>query len=260
MQKIEAIGKNVDDAISKGLAKLGITREQAQINILDEGSRGVFGIFAKMARVEITVPDAAPAVSQPNEEKPLESPRPARSVSAPAAFVAEAEKVPEKPKAEPIDPATLNEPARRALAFLTQTSQLMGVNDPGIALANDEHGLKVKVEGEHVGVLIGHRGETLDALQLLTGLVVNHHQGESDAGYCRVTLDIGSYRTKREETLQSLAFRLATKAKRTGRSVVLEPMNSYERRIIHSALHEYEGVSTYSEGEEPNRYVVIAPK
>lgn len=261
MRTIEAIGKNVEDAISKGLAQLGVTREEAQIKVIDEGSRGMFGLFAKMARVEISIPEVeAPAEkiveeTAPVEETPAPEKKPARRSEK------RHDKKPEKveEKLDPIDPSTLSESSRRAFTFLTETAQLMGVSEPGIAFAEDDHGLKVRVEGDHVGTLIGHRGETLDALQLLTGLVVNHHQGENDANYCRVTLDIGSYRAKREETLKSLALRLASKAKRTGRSVTLEPMNSYERRIIHSALHDYEGVTTYSEGDDPYRYVVIAP-
>jgi len=257
MRTIEAIGKNVEDAISKGLAQLGITREEAQIKVIDEGSRGMFGLFAKMARVEISVPEMEAPVEEIKEEVVEEAPAPAPEKKPARRNEKKVEKVAEK--LDPIDPATLSESSRRAFTFLTETAHLMGVNEPGIAFAEDDHGLKVRVEGDHVGTLIGHRGETLDALQLLTGLVVNHHQGENDAGYCRVTLDIGSYRAKREETLKSLALRLASKAKRTGRSVTLEPMNSYERRIIHSALHDYEGVTTYSEGDDPYRYVVIAP-
>ncbi len=252
MRTIEAIGKNAEEAIRKGLEQLGITREEAQIKVLDEGSRGVFGIFAKMARVEISAPD----LPEPEAAAPL-SPAPTEEPDAPEAACAQP--APSEPAPEPVDPATLSEPSRRAFAFLSDTARLMGLEEPGIAFAEDEHGLKVRVEGGHVGALIGHRGETLDALQLLTGLVVNHHQGENDAGYCRVTLDIGSYRAKREETLRALALRLAAKARRNGRSVTLEPMNSYERRIIHSALHDYEGVTTYSEGDDPYRYVVIAP-
>ena len=251
MRTIEAIGKNAEEAIRKGLEQLGISREDAQIKVLDEGSRGVFGIFAKMARVEISAPDLP---------EPDAAPAPAAHTAEPAAEeAAPAQPEPQEPAPAPIDPATLSEPSRRAFAFLSDTARLMGLEEPGIAFAEDEHGLKVRVEGSHVGALIGHRGETLDALQLLTGLVVNHHQGENGAGYCRVTLDIGSYRAKREETLRALALRLAAKAKRSGRSVTLEPMNSYERRIIHSALHDYAGVTTYSEGDDPYRYVVIAP-
>ena len=259
MRTIEAIGKNVEDAIAKGLAQLGITREEAQIKVIDEGSRGMFGLFAKMARVEISAPELEAIVEETEEVmEEIPAPAPERKPARRNEKRSEkAEKVVEK--LDPIDPSTLSESSRRAFAFLTETAHLMGVNEPGIAFAEDDHGLKVRVEGDHVGTLIGHRGETLDALQLLTGLVVNHHQGENDAGYCRVTLDIGSYRAKREETLKSLALRLASKAKRTGRSVTLEPMNSYERRIIHSALHDYEGVTTYSEGDDPYRYVVIAP-
>ena len=254
---IESIGKTAEDAIRKGLEQLGVSREDAQIKIIDEGSRGVFGIFAKMARVEIAVPDTSEPSSEAAEvsvkapQAPMAEPAPIRKAPEPVA---------EAPAPAPVDPTSLPENSRQAFTFLSETAALMGISEPGIAFSEDEHGLKIRVDGPHIGSLIGHRGETLDALQLLTGLVVNHHQGEHDTGYCRVTLDIGGYRAKREETLRSLADRLASKAKRTGRSVSLEPMNSYERRIIHSALHEIDGITTHSEGSDPYRYVVISPK
>ena len=113
--------------------------------------------------------------------------------------------------------------------------------------------LRVKMAGENMSMLIGRRGETLDALQYLTSLYVNRGQ----EGYTRVTLDTENYRAKREEALTRLANRMANRAVKTGRKVVLEPMNPYERRILHSALQKNENVSTHSEGEEPNRHVVI---
>lgn len=272
MRTVEAFGKTVEEATKKGLEQLGITEEEAQIKVLDEGSRGIFGLFSKFARVEVTAPSLPdedtqePETVEETEIVPEQTEVPRRNHgersrsdrSRNEKRHSEEEEAPAV-KLDPIDPETLDEQSRRAFTFLTDTARLMGVNEPGIAFAEDDHGMRVRVEGDHIGTMIGHRGETLDALQLLTGLVVNHHQGESDAGYCRVTLDVGGYRSKREETLRALALRLASKARRSGRSVTLEPMNSYERRIIHSSLHDFEGVTTYSEGDEPYRYVVIAP-
>lgn len=143
---------------------------------------------------------------------------------------------------------------------MSHISDLMGSPDPGIAIAEDVDAMKIKIEGEHVGGLIGHRGETLEALQLLTGLVVNHHNGTTESEYIRVKLDIGGYRKKREESLTSLAHRLAEKAKTSGRTVKLEPMNSYERRIIHTVLSEVGGITTFSQGKEPERRVIISVK
>ncbi|NLG36474.1 MAG: protein jag [Clostridiales bacterium] len=211
MRTIESIGKTVDEAIDNGLRELGLSPEEVVIDVLDEGGKGVFGLFGvKMARVRVTEKEAEDTA------------------------------------------------AGRAVRFLVQVARLAGVSDPGIAVAEDDHGIKIRMEGDRVGTLIGHRGATLDALQLLTGLVVNHQNGESEDEYRRVTLDIGSYRREREEALERLAEQMAQKTRRTGRSVSLEPMNSYERRIIHAALANEKGITTFSKGEEPNRHVVIS--
>lgn len=208
MKTIECVGKTVDEAVENGLRELGLARGEAVVDVLDEGGKGVFGLFGvKMARVRVSEKDSS---------------------------------------------------ATRAVRFLTRVAQLAGVPDPGIAVAEDEHGIKIRLEGDNAGVLIGHRGATLDALQLLAGLVVNHQHGETEQEYRRVTLDVGSYRREREEALQRLAGQMALKTRRTGRSVSLEPMNSYERRIIHAALAGEEGITTFSQGEEPDRHVVIS--
>lgn len=207
MKTIETIGKTVEIAIKKGLEQLDLTEENAQIDVLDAGGSGVFGLLGvKMARVRVSEKHTS---------------------------------------------------ANRAVSFLTQVASLMGSCNPGIAIAEDEDGIKIRMECENIGSLIGHRGETLEALQLLTGLVVNHHNGTVEQEYRRVKLDIGGYRKKREMTLTNLACNLAEKARRTGRNVALEPMNSYERRIIHTALTDMEDIDTFSEGSEPDRRVVI---
>lgn len=207
MKTVEVIGKTVEEAVEKGLDQLGLTIDEAHIDVLDKGGKGVFGLLGvKMARVRVS-------------EKFSSS--------------------------------------NRAVTFLSHVADLMGSPDPGIAVAEEEDTMKIRVEGEHIGALIGHRGETLEALQLLTGLVVNHHNGTTEDNYCRIKLDVGGYRKKREATLTKLALRLAEKATRTGRNVALEPMNSYERRIIHTALHDVDGIETYSEGYEPERRVII---
>jgi spoIIIJ-associated protein len=207
MKTIESIGKTVEEAVQKGLEQLDLSIAEAQIDILDEGTKGVLGLLGvKMARVRVS------------------------------------EKF---------------SPANKAVSFLSNVSKLMNVYDPGIAVAEDEQTIKIRVEGNHVGTLIGHRGETLDALQLLTSLVVNHQNGDEQDSYYKVQLDVGGYRKKREKTLESLAARLAEKALSTGRNIALDPMNSYERRIVHTALSDVDGISTYSEGEEPERRVII---
>lgn len=146
-------------------------------------------------------------------------------------------------------------PALRAETFLRQVTALMGV-PTDVEVTENEEQLSIELVGEDNGVLIGYRGETLDALQYLTSLYVNKNGDH----YLRVSLDTENYRAKREETLSKLANRLANKARRSGRRVVLEPMNPYERRILHATLQGNPYVTTYSEGEDPNRRVVIAPK
>lgn len=207
MKTVEVIGKTVEEAVQNGLGQLGLTIDEAHIDILDGGGKGVLGLLGvKMARVRVS-------------EKYSTS--------------------------------------NRAVSFLAHVADLMGSPDPGIAIAEDVDCLKIKMEGEHMGNMIGHRGETLEALQLLTGLVVNHHNGTTEDEYIRIKLDIGGYRKKREETLTHLAHKLASKARRTGKNVQLEPMNSYERRIIHTALSDESDIATHSHGTGANRRVVI---
>lgn len=146
-------------------------------------------------------------------------------------------------------------PASRAEAFIKQVTELMGL-DVEVETEWNEETLVVNMTGENQGILIGHRGETLDALQYLCSLNVN----KGSDSYIRVSLDTENYRAKREQTLIGLANRMAQKVARTGRRMAMEPMNPYERRIMHSALQGNEAVTTHSEGEEPNRRVVIAPK
>lgn len=140
-----------------------------------------------------------------------------------------------------------------AVAYLTKVLQAMGAEDFSIAPVMKEEGLTLVLECEDLGFIIGRRGETLDALQYLTGLAVNRSEGD----YMRITLDSGNFREKREKTLESLARRLSKNVLRTGRSITLEPMNPYERRTIHAAVAGIDGVDSISIGEEPNRRVVI---
>jgi len=258
----EYIGRTVDEAVKQGLDELKLTREQVDVLVLDEGSRGVLGIFgAKMARVMIVVPDAMESftLEQWEEEEKQEA------EEAPVVFKTLDEAIAEEEASKtddfiPLTEEEISDSAARVTAFLTQVAQYMGVKDPGVAIAQGERGLRIRMEGDKIGVMIGHRGETLDALQLLAGLVANANRADSEEGFQRISLDIGSYRRKREQVLVNLAHRLAQKAIRSHRSVSLEPMNSYERRIIHSTLADVRGVDTHSEGQDPYRHVVIQPK
>lgn len=146
-------------------------------------------------------------------------------------------------------------PADAAAAYLCSILSGMGLTDIEVEIHEVEAGAELVLTGEDIGFIIGHRGETLDALQYLSSLVANH----VDESYYRVTLDVGNYREKRKETLENLGKKMAARAVKTGRNASLEPMNPYERRIIHAALQDFNGVTTYSTGTEPGRRVVIAP-
>ncbi len=145
-------------------------------------------------------------------------------------------------------------PAEAAKAYLVEVLASMGA-EATVEIKEEEGGCTLMIEGENLGFIIGRRGDTLDALQYLTGLVAN--RGEND--YYRVTLDIGNYREKREQALKGLAHKMASQAARTGRKCSLEPMNPYERRMIHTAVQDVKGATSWSVGTEPNRHVVIGP-
>ena len=351
MKNYEATGKTYEEALENGLAALGATISDVDITLLEEGSKGLFGLFgSRPYKVRLTLktveddpladlfrkeePKKAPKQEKKAEPKPAKKPespkaeekkedkaeRPApvqrkakpAKVEAPAKEVVEAaeeaaeeteategetvvkksrsrnrnrrrggkknhteatettevaEEAPArelppkevKPIVKPVvtmipdDQVDPDSAAGKAKAFLAELTAMMGVNVE-IAVGNDEEGnVFVQMTGDTLGILIGRRGETLDAIQYLTSLKVNRGQ----EGYTRVTIDTENYRAKREDTLIRLANRMANRAVKTGRKVSMEPMNPYERRIIHSALQANQAVDTHSEGEEPNRHVVI---
>ena len=250
MRSIESKAKTMEEAVSLGLEQLGVSFEDVNIDILDEGHKGFLGLLgAKPVVVRLTVKENAEETNVLkdvklglNPEKP-KAEKPARPATAkPAGKKAPAEKP--APKAE--------KPAEKPIEKKAPAAPTDGVA-PEAKAEDDEGNVRVDMHGDTLGILIGRRGETLDALQYLTSLYVNRGQ----EGYTRVTLDTENYRAKREEALTRLANRMANRAVKTGRKVVLEPMNPYERRILHSALQKNENVSTHSEGEEPNRHVVI---
>ena len=279
--------KTTEEAISLGLEKLGVSFEDVKIEVIDEGSKGFLGILGvKPATVRLTVRDdledtdvlkavgltqvaeepaketvkekaekaKAKAKKEVVESKPAkaEGAKRAKSEKAPKAEEPAKEAVPAKEKTSD----ATDEAEARAVEFLSNVTKLMGV-DVSITPRRDEEGnLRVDMHGDTLGILIGRRGETLDALQYLTSLFVNRGQ----ENYVRVTLDTENYRAKREEALTRLANRMANRAVKTGRKVVMEPMNPYERRILHSALQGNDAVTTHSEGDEPNRHVVITLK
>lgn len=202
-QFVEIEGKTVESAIEEALMKLAIDRENADIEIIDEGNKGLFGLIGGRSAV-------VRVYKKINYEDIVKN-------------------------------------------FLSPILTSMGISDEISVLQDEDNNLNVRLSAENIGIVIGRRGETLDALQYLLGLVVNKYSDD----FMRVTLDVGNYREKREETLEKLAKRLADKVSKTRKNMTLEPMNPYERRIIHATLQDYQSVETYSIGEEPNRKVVI---
>ena len=352
MKMIESRGKTLEEAIESGLNQLSLTREDVDITVLDEASKGFLGFGAKPARVlmteklrrvnraedearqarekqardeenrrlneerlrqqqeqrenekrekaeqaalaekareqekaeralriekarqeaaaqkkapQRTQQPSAPAVSAENaekSEKPAEQ-RPARSHQT-RAQQPRSEQPQRQPRSRAVAKENLEDPdvpgvetemSKEAKEYLDQLLKLMGVTIE-LSAVEKNNGLYITAAGPDAGTLIGYRGETLDALQYLVSLKVN--KGEED--YHRVSLDAEDYRAKREDILIKLAHRLASKAVKTGRKVSLEPMNPYERRILHSALQGHPSVRTHSEGSDPYRRVVITPK
>ncbi len=352
MRSQEFTGKTTQEAIDAGLAALGVTIADVHVDVIQEGAKGLFGLFgSKPACVRLTVmeeekeddhglgdllssfslneprkkpaqkpaapkpekkpaekkpevkaevrgeakaevkPEAAPKAEAKAEAKPevkaevkaeakLESKTETKAETAPKQPKPPREKKPRAPKAEkpakaekqaepreyapmvpaktfsPTEPPVMHPedtPAGRAQRFLMDVTSLMNVKVDVYVDDTAEDGLYIHMIGDTLGILIGRRGETLDALQYLTSLQVN----KGREGYIRVTLDTENYRAKREDSLRRLAQRMANRAQKTGRKVVLEPMNPYERRVLHTALQNHPAVTTHSEGEEPNRRVVI---
>jgi len=202
---VEKTGKTVQDAISLALAELNADIEDVDVEVLEEGSKGIFGIIgSKLARVRVTLKESSSKV---------------------------------------------------AIEFLQKVFQKMGVSAEIEAEEYDDT-LFLEIKAEDSGIIIGRRGETLDALQYLVSLVVNKNK----ENYKKVSIDIENYRHKREETLVRLANRLAERVVKYKKSITLEPMNPYERKVIHSTLQDNKYVETYSVGNDPNRKVVITLK
>ena len=205
LKETEKTAKSADEAIQNAMEELNITdKDDADIEIIDEGTKGFLGLGSKDAHVKLTLKD-------------------------PNAYLAK--------------------------LFLKQLFDAMKINVE-IESKSDDEGVKVNLSGENMGIIIGKRGDTLDSIQYLTSLIVNHENSD----YIKVIVDTENYREKRNESLVALAERLARKVGKTGRKYTLEPMNPYERRIIHASLQDNEFVTTFSVGEDPYRKVVIAPK
>ena len=205
MRSLETTGRTVEEAVNAALEQLGIDRQQAEIEILEEPARGLFGLLGpRQARVRVTAKRSK------------------------AEFVKE---------------------------FIQEVCQRMGLAVPTVEVQEGEQAVEVQISGPDVGLLIGRRGRTLQALQFLTNLAAGRASRERK----RVVIDVEGYRRRRAQSLERIARHAAQRARRTGRRVALEPMSAAERRAVHLALQSFQGIRTESEGEEPFRRVVIMP-
>ena len=270
---IRVSAKTVDDAITEALIQLGVTSDRLEYEVIEKGSAGFLGIGMKQAVIEARrKPEPKeekieePVVEEPvkAEPKKVETVQPQKAAAEKkadepqkAAFEKAVEKevkeeVKKETKLVEVQPQTIE----AVEDFLKNTMKAMDMEVELKTEIDQDGALCVDMSGEHMGILIGKRGQTFDSLQYLANRVANKHQ----EGYVRVKLDTENYRARREETLRHLAKNIAHKVKRNRRPVALEPMNPYERRIIHSALQSDPYVMTHSEGEEPFRKVVITLK
>ena len=266
MRYIDVTGKTEEEAVRKALQQLGLERDDVSLEILERAKSGFLGIGSSPAKVRVSYgEEEEPAAPAPVVEKKPEQPKKPAAEKRPAP-----EKKPErKPRPEKAEktakeekaPAPVqdlgeevnDEKAQAIRKFLTGLLAQME-SEAEVKVYQPEKGrYKVILEGQNLGALIGRRGETLDAIQQLTSYAVNR-----TGGRVRVQLDAEGYREKREQSLQNLARKVAGKVVKYRRSVTLEPMNAYERHVIHAALQDKAGVTTYSVGTEPNRRVVVA--
>ena len=258
MSYIDVTGKTEEEAIRKALQQLQMDRDDVSVEILERAKSGFLGIGSSPARVRVTYgqeePEAPAAPVQP-EKKPEKKPepKPQPKPQQPKPQKAEAPKAAEAPAA-PARELCQDDNARRITEFLTGLLEHMD-SPAQVKVTETEKGrYSVVLEGQKLGQLIGRRGETLDAIQQLTNYAVNSGREKR----IRVHVDAENYRAKREQSLESLARKVAGKVTKYRRSVTLEPMNAYERHVIHAALQDVPGVNTYSIGTEPNSRVVVS--
>lgn len=273
MRSMVFSGRNIDEAIFHGLNEMGLTIDEVDTEIVQKESKGLFGIGAKNAIVRLTerevpiVPDfeAEKAAiherrndrpKRENSERRERKPRSDKQKREGGERRERAERREKQPEAPAIEYSEELAKENDAAIFLSDLLKQMKI-EATVEAAETEDGLRLNILSATDGLLIGRRGETLDALQYIVSLYMNKDRKEN--GYRRVSVDTEGYRARREETLRRLARKNAVQVARTGRSVAMEPMNPYERRVLHSALQGFKGVTTHSEGEEPNRRVIITP-
>lgn len=245
------VGETLEEATEKAKAELNVSFEdEVQFEVLANPKKKTLGLFGgspAKVRVFVELPDPAPKKrekpARKKDNKPAKKAEvaPKKAIETPAA------------DAIPADKIDANTPAGRAVAYLKTILANLGLEETEISVIPSDNGARIILTGENLGIVIGRRGETLDALQYLVSLAAN-----TGDGFFRVSLDTGNYREKREQTLKGLAHRMSKQVLRTGRSRTLEPMNPYERRIIHTEVQNIEGVESHSVGEGSGRRVVIS--
>lgn len=235
MKEVISTGKTVEQALEAGAAQLGVTADRASYEVLEEPKKGLFGIGASDAKLRVYLPE---------EEEPAEEPA--------AESVEESAEEPSDGEAAEVSCV----PAARAMQFLETLIENMGLDATVEVVSETDEELSLNITGNHLGALIGRRGDVLESLQYLTTLSANI----GNEGYYRISVDAQGYRARRAETVRGVARRMAEKVLRYHRAFSLEPMSPYERRIVHSTCQEIPGVTTHSIGEGDDRRVVISPE
>lgn len=271
MTAVEKVGKTIDDALAEALRELNLTRDQVDVEVLEEPSKSFFGLVTRKAKIKVTpkakpeptvqqiLAEAAAEAEASGDEAEDEAQENTLAEEEATAVADETEAAPaghaarKEPKEFVVDDAAVE----AAKEFLRKIFEAMKIKVAMEKFVNRNLGSVVlKLHGDDMGILIGKHGQTLDALQYLTNLVAN----KNATGRMHIVIDVEDYRDRRVETLTRLAKRLAEKVKKTGEKVVLEPMNPHERKIIHTALQADKKVTTLSEGSDPYRRVVIELK
>ena len=283
-----ATGKTVDEAIEAACAKMGAPREYVDIEILELPKKKFLGLKTVPAKVKVTLqeeyenkfasPEKKPAAKKPKEkkpsqpkaekaapqpeqnkekkektEKPKQKKEPKKEVKEKAPVSEKAEE--QKEEAKPLAPEVLELKGSAAAGYIKEILVALGHGDAEVSYSQKDGMIVLQLSGEDMGSVVGRRGDNLDAMQYLASLVANRSEGS----YVRVVLDIDDYRSKREASLRAYARKTATQAVRNQRSITLEAMNPYERRIVHSTVQTVSGATSKSIGSEPNRRVVISP-
>ena len=262
MTSIEMTGKSIDEATQLALEQLGVTEDDVYVEILDEGAKGFLGLGQTPARVKVTVKDkrmpftddkstaeTGPCIEEPkvgSSDEYAESATLAEPVTIDAQFG----------QHDAADHISEEDPAEAARASLQSILDGIGLGGMAVVKSASSEAISLNIDGGDSGVLIGKHGQTINAMQYLVGLIANRHLQRR----VRVTIDSEGYRGRREDTLKSQAVFLASKVRESGEEAVIESLDASERRIIHTTLADDPAVYTYSEGDEPDRHVVISPK